>query len=84
MRRLVDLRTERVSVPPPVHDVTAELAACLERFLDATADEAVLVRARSALDTWRTTRTVNDQPQPETTHSLRTLEPSERLGARAS
>ena len=32
--------------------VVEELAACLERFLAATADEQTLIRARAALEVW--------------------------------
>jgi hypothetical protein len=34
------------------HEIAEELAACLERFLTASADENVMRRAARALDDW--------------------------------
>ncbi len=40
----------------PAETVAAELAWCLSRFLDATADELVMQRAKQALVLWETLR----------------------------
>lgn len=49
----IDLRDGLAGAARPVADLVADVAACLERFLDATADETVLLQARGALDAWR-------------------------------
>lgn len=60
MGRLVDLRDGHAGPARIPQDVTAELASCLERFLDATADDGVLVRARQAVDAYRAGRADED------------------------
>lgn len=50
---LVDVRWERVDTGfRSSETLTDELAACLERFLDSTADETTLSRARRAVEIW--------------------------------
>jgi hypothetical protein len=53
MGRLFDLREAPGGVAgTPPEALTDELAACLERFLEGTADEGILSRGRCALETW--------------------------------
>ena len=63
MGRLVDLRDGQAGPARVPQDVTAELASCLERFLDATADDGVLVRARRAVDAYRAGRADEDHQE---------------------
>ncbi len=41
------------SIPGGPIPLAAELASCLERFLEGTADEGTMSRSRSAVDAWR-------------------------------
>jgi hypothetical protein len=53
MARLFDLREAPGGLAGALPDVlTDELAACLERFLEGTADEGTLSRGRRALEAW--------------------------------
>lgn len=53
MGKLADLR-DAPAGPVNAHTevLTDELAACLERFLEGTADEGTLSRGRRALEAW--------------------------------
>ncbi len=56
MRDVVDFRDAPARpVKAPSGALTEELAACLERFLDGTADEGTMSRARRAMDVWHAT-----------------------------
>jgi hypothetical protein len=44
-----------------VEDLTDELAWCLGRFLDATADESVMQRARKCLVLWESIRETGER-----------------------
>ena len=48
----LDLRWAGLGLAAGARPAGDELAACLERFLTATADERTLVRARAALALW--------------------------------
>ncbi|MGH8973587.1 MAG: hypothetical protein ACRD0C_10345 [Acidimicrobiia bacterium] len=53
MGKLVDLRDATAGTVNAHPDtLTDELAACLERFLDGTADEGTLSRGRRAVEAW--------------------------------
>ncbi len=53
MARLFDLRPAPGAPTGALPEVlTDELAACLERFLEGTADEGTLSRGRRALEAW--------------------------------
>lgn len=54
---------EKVGTSPAVavEDVTDELAWCLGRFLDATADESVMQRARKCLVLWESFRETGER-----------------------
>jgi len=49
LAKIVDLR---VTAGGSGEELAEELAACLERFLTASADEWTMDRARRALDQW--------------------------------
>lgn len=55
MERCTDIRDDRGTLAELAGSsaLTAELAACLERFLAGTADEGTMSRSRWALDAWR-------------------------------
>ena len=52
MRPTTDTLLARPLVGRPPSETAAELAACLRRFLTATADEQTLRRAEAALESW--------------------------------
>ena len=54
MDQLIDTRDERADADPSRSGtLTAELASCLERFLEGTADEGTMSRSRRAMDAWQ-------------------------------
>lgn len=54
MERLIDVCDGRADTDPWGSEaLTAELASCLDRFLEGTADEGTMSRSRWAVDTWR-------------------------------
>lgn len=49
-----DIDTPRPDADPPaIVDLAGELAWCLGRFVNATADEVTMQRAQEALTAWR-------------------------------
>lgn len=51
---LVDIRLERSDASLTLPEaLAAELACCLERFLDGTADEGIMSRAHTVVEVWK-------------------------------
>lgn len=65
MIRTIDLRSEPARPSFSSLNLTEELATCLERFLDGTADEGTMTRARHAVDAW------HELPADQPHHAVR-------------